>query len=205
MRTDYYNWLPLTVPDIFRIFSNISVKWCIAGGWALDLYLGRQSRVHEDIDVIIFREDQFTAFEYLSKDWLLYKAHKGNLSLWKEGERLTATKDIWVSKDATSPWAFQIMIVDTEEEAWVYGRETSIRRPVKDICSTTHEGVPYLKPEIQLLYKGSSSEIRTKDLNDLLLLLPSLSPQAIEWLRSSLNIQFPSGHEWIKHIDQLTS
>ena len=32
--------------------------WCVAGGWALDLFIGEQSRPHSDIDIALFREDQ---------------------------------------------------------------------------------------------------------------------------------------------------
>jgi hypothetical protein len=193
--------MPITVFEVNEIFSDIPVKWCIAGGWALDLYLGKQSRTHDDIDVIIFREEQLTAFKYLSKNWLLYKAENGKLNIWKEGEFLTSTNDIWVSKGDNSPWVFQIMLVDNKQDSWIYKREKSIRREMNDIFLKTQEEIPYLKPEIQLLYKGGSSEIREKDQNDFLKSLPSLMPQAKEWLKATLKIQFPCGHIWVDYIE----
>jgi len=204
-RTDIYNWMPLSVSEVNEIFSDTPVKWCIAGGWALDLYLGKQSRTHDDIDVLLFRDEQLTAFEYLSKDWMLYKAENGKLTIWNKGEFLTSTNDIWVSKDSDSPWAFQIMLVDTERGSWIYKRQKSIRRELNDILAKTQEGIPYLKPEIQLLYKGGSSKIREKDQNDFLQLFPSLMPQAKEWLKSSLKVQFPSGHSWVNYIENTNS
>lgn len=33
-------------------------RWWLAGGWALDSFVGRQSHVHEDMDVLISRDDQ---------------------------------------------------------------------------------------------------------------------------------------------------
>ncbi|QTH43230.1 hypothetical protein J4772_01800 [Cohnella sp. LGH] len=83
MRTDIDNWTPLTVSEIGAIFSEIPITWCIAGGWALDLYLGRQSRKHADIDIIVLREQQAIAFQHLSKGWQLYKAEEGKLALCK--------------------------------------------------------------------------------------------------------------------------
>jgi len=201
LRTDIDNWVPVTVSEVCEIFSAVPVKWGIAGGWALDLYMGKQSRTHDDIDVILFREEQLTAFAYLSKDWILYKAENGKLNLWEDGEFLPSTNDIWVSRNDDSPWAFQIMLVDKEHDSWIYKRETSIRREWKDIFSTTGEGISYLKPEIQLLYKGGSSKIREKDQKDFLNVWPALMPQAKEWLISSLNIQFPNGHAWIDSIE----
>ncbi|WP_373692384.1 nucleotidyltransferase domain-containing protein [Cohnella silvisoli] len=84
LRTDINNWVTLTVPEICTVFSEIPVTWCIAGGWALDLYVGKQSRKHDDVDVIILREEQLTAFQYLSKDWTLYKTENGTLAHWKK-------------------------------------------------------------------------------------------------------------------------
>lgn len=40
MRTDYDHWEPISVSDAVRIFAEIPAHWYIAGGWALDLYLG---------------------------------------------------------------------------------------------------------------------------------------------------------------------
>jgi hypothetical protein len=192
--------MPLSVSEIDAIFSEIPVTWCIAGGWALDLYCGKQSRKHEDIDVILFREEQLTAFQHLSKGWHLYKAEQGKLARWEEGEFLTATKDIWVTKDSSSPWAFQIMLIDVNQDFWIYGRDKSIYRPKTDIIAKTKEGIPYLKPEVQLLYKGGSSEIREKDRHDFLTVFPLLKPQAREWLEASLKKQFPKGHVWVDYI-----
>lgn len=76
-------------------------------GWALDLHLGKQSRVHDDIDVIILREEQLTIYNHLSEDWMLYKAKNGKLVLWQEGEFLKTTNDIWVSKSSSSPGLFK--------------------------------------------------------------------------------------------------
>ncbi|MBU5442202.1 hypothetical protein [Paenibacillus sp. MSJ-34] len=200
MRTDIYNWLPISVTEIHEIFSNIPVTWCIAGGWALDLFLGHQTRKHADIDVVLLREEQRTAFDYLCKDWQLYKARNGTLELWEEGELLTETKDIWVSKDRNSPWAFQIMLIETIQGSWVYGREKSVHRPLADIIASTQEGIPYLKPEIQLLYKGGGAEIRDKDHGDFQTVFPHLTSQAKEWLKASLQRQFPHRHEWVDDI-----
>jgi len=103
MRTDIDNWESITVTEIYKLFSTIPINRGIAGGWALDLHLGKQSRVHDDIDVIILREEQLTTYNQLSDDWMLYKAENGKLVLWQEGEFLKTTKDIWVSKSSSSP------------------------------------------------------------------------------------------------------
>ena len=200
LRTDINNWMPLTVSEINEVFSDIPLRWCIAGGWALDLHLCKQTREHSDIDVIITRGEQLIAYQYLNRDWMLYKAEDGKLDLWEDGEYLNSTNDIWVSKSSETPWAFQIMIIDTEENFWTYQRDKSVRRSIDDIFLKTVEGIPYLRPEIQLLHKAGGSQVREKDFNDFQTMLPSLLPQEKAWLKSALNRQFPGGHAWVEFI-----
>lgn len=200
MRTDIDNWESITITEINKLFSIIPIKWGIAGGWALDLHLGKQSRAHDDIDVIILREEQLTAYNYLSGDWMLYKAENGKLVPWQEGEFLKTTNDIWVTKSSSSPWAFQIMLVETEQQSWIYRREKSIRRRLEDIFLRTDDEIPYLRPEIQLLYKGGSSKVREKDFQDLQIMLPYLLPEQRDWLKMTLKRQFPTGHSWLDYI-----
>ncbi|MDQ0971767.1 hypothetical protein QFZ31_001645 [Neobacillus niacini] len=197
MRTDYENWVPLTVSNIADLFSDLPITWSLAGGWALDLHLGKQSREHSDIDVIILRDEQESAYDFLSREWKLYKAQDGVLMPWVQGEFLTDTTDVWVCKNQDSPWAFQVMLVDTFENQWIYRRDKSIKKPLNEIIVWTNEGTPYLRAEIQLLYKGGSSKVREKDFMDLQTMLPILSTQEKEWLTLSLQQQFSEGHPWI--------
>ncbi|MFD1452550.1 nucleotidyltransferase domain-containing protein [Oceanobacillus sojae] len=200
LRTDINNWMPLTVSEINEVFSDIPLRWCIAGGWALDLHLCKQTREHSDIDVIITRGEQLIAYQYLNRDWMLYKAEDGKLDLWEDGEYLNSTNDIWVSKSRETPWAFQIMIIDTAENSWIYKKDKSVRRPIDDIFLKTVEGIPYLRPEIQLLHKAGGSQVREKDFNDFQTMLPSLLPEEKAWLKTALNRQFPGGHAWVEFI-----
>ncbi|WP_419887888.1 nucleotidyltransferase domain-containing protein [Neobacillus niacini] len=202
MRTDFKNWKPLNVSNIVSLFSEIPITWCLAGGWALDIHLGKKSREHSDIDVIILRDQHQAAFQLLSREWKVFKAEGGVLLPWNEGEYLAHTTDVWVSKSHNSSWAFQIMLVDTEDKNWIYRREKSIKKPVNELIVRTYDGIPYLRPEIQLLYKGGSSKIRGKDFDDLQTTLPILTSQEKEWLSSSLLQQFPQGHPWVAYLQK---
>ncbi|MGE7837580.1 nucleotidyltransferase domain-containing protein [Viridibacillus arvi] len=201
MRADIDNWVPLTLSEIYDVFSEMPIKWFIAGGWAIDLHLEKKSREHNDIDVSINRKDQLIVQQFLKKNWLLYKAEKGKLIPWADDEFLNSTIDVWVCKNIDSPWAFQIMLFDTEESNWVYRRENSITRAMVELFLMTTEGIPYLKPEVQLLYKAGSSKVRGKDVNDFQTILPILTAKEKEWLKESLKKQFPEGHPWIKYLN----
>ncbi|WP_026690490.1 nucleotidyltransferase domain-containing protein [Alteribacter aurantiacus] len=194
-------WKPLPIEDIQQLFKTLSIPWWIAGGWALDLYVGAKTRDHDDIDVVIVRDDVHKLNAALTERWELYKAVKGELTLWERNEVLPSYFDnLWVKRIGSDTWNFQVMIVDTHGGDWLYKRKKTITRPIEEIGLQTAEGVPYLRPEIQLLYKGGSSHIREKDVFDLETLLPIMSKREINWLKDSLNDQFPEGHDWIDRL-----
>ena len=186
MRTDFSNWKPLTVTEVSNIFSSIPISWGIAGGWALDIHLGRETREHSDIDIVIFREDQQVMYQHLKNEWTLYKAKDGKLSPWKEKEYLDAINDVGVSRASQSPWAFQIMLMDCNQDYRIYRREKTIKVSKEELFSNDENKVPYLKSAFQLLYKGGSSQIREKDFRDFQSVLPSLSLKEKEWVKEAL-------------------
>lgn len=63
------------------------------------------------------------------------------------------------------------------------------------------EGIPYLRPEIQLLYKGGSSVLREKDETDLKNVIWKLAISERLWLKKALAKQFPAGHRWCDRIE----
>ncbi|MDG0810794.1 nucleotidyltransferase domain-containing protein [Cohnella rhizosphaerae] len=73
-------WAPLGVAEIHRLFGEWDGAWGIAGGWALDLRLGRQTRPHDDIDVLLPLADYASVYARLGADWELHLAEKGRLT-----------------------------------------------------------------------------------------------------------------------------
>lgn len=201
LRTDYSNWEPLSIEEMNRIFSGMPIAWGIAGGRALDMHLGRKTRNHSDTDIVIFREDQQMIYQILKTDWTMYKAQDGELSLWFADDYLDSINSVWVSKDSQSSWSFEIMFMDSEEDNWIYRRDKTIQEAKQELFSTDEHNIPYLKPAIQLLYKGGASQMREKDFQDFLAVLPTLSVKEKTWLKKSLKIQFPMGHSWIKNLE----
>ncbi|ART74873.1 hypothetical protein B4U37_01885 [Sutcliffiella horikoshii] len=195
-------WRPLSITEIHSIFSIIPIQWWIAGGWALDIYLQKVTRAHEDIDIVILRPDHLILQRHLGRDWEMFIAFKGHLIPWNKNQLLDSHYDnIWVKKKDESTWAFQVMLLDIEEKNWIYKRNNTIRKSLEDIGLVSLSGIPFLKPEIQLLYKGGSSVIREKDFIDLGNILPKLNVSNRDWLKKSLKIQYPHGHKWIELID----
>lgn len=43
--------------EVTDVLADLDCAWWVAGGWALDLHLGRQTRAHADVDVLVLRDD----------------------------------------------------------------------------------------------------------------------------------------------------
>ena len=75
-----------TIESLPRGFTR---PWYFAGGWALDLYLGKETGPHEDIEIVVLRRNQSALREYLV-GWSFQKAIPGEKRLepGSEGELL---------------------------------------------------------------------------------------------------------------------
>ena len=73
--------------EILPLMEQFSAPWCVAGGWAIDLFLDNLTRSHADIELTVFRQDQLLLQTYL-REWLLEKVIDGRRVAWAEGERL---------------------------------------------------------------------------------------------------------------------
>ena len=191
-----YNWKPLSVDEVRIVFESFKQQWWIAGGWAIDLFLKKQTRHHDDIDILISRDDQHE-MQSLLKDWDVWVADPpGTLRPLKHGEVIKkGLQDIWVRKTPTDPWQIQIMLFDVEQNEWIFKRDESIRRSLDSITIKTAEGLMLLAPEVQLLYKSKS--LREKDQKDFESVLPAMSNVQRDWLKSVLIKVYQDGHEWI--------
>ncbi len=84
-------WDPLTVPETAALLGDCGAPWWIAGGWAIDLQLGYDSRAHADIDVLMLRCDQHTLREHLA-GWDVYAADPpGGTGRWGRHCQHTST------------------------------------------------------------------------------------------------------------------
>jgi hypothetical protein len=50
-------WEPAQPPEAAAIFAAMPCQWWIAGGFAIELAIGRPVRDHADIDVLVLRPD----------------------------------------------------------------------------------------------------------------------------------------------------
>jgi|GEM_PF-2686614 len=48
LETQRLDWDPLSIEQVRELMATADMPWWIGGGWALDLYIGRQTRQHEE-------------------------------------------------------------------------------------------------------------------------------------------------------------
>ena len=60
------NAVPQEVARIGEVMSTYRPPWALAGGWAVDAWLGRPTREHGDVDLAVFVNDRRALFEHLA-------------------------------------------------------------------------------------------------------------------------------------------
>jgi hypothetical protein len=194
-----HQWQSLTVEEVYHLLRDLPVPWWIAGGLAIDLFVGRMTRQHGDIDVLILRRHQLILQEYLG-DWDLAKTNQPGLKPWPKGEYLLlGVNQVWCRRTPEAAWSLEIMFMEATEDRWFYRRAPSVGGAITKLGCQTPAGIPYLSPEIQLLYKARSAPSAT-DEADFQLVLPLLHQEQRVWLKAALEVQFPEGHPWIPQL-----
>ena len=179
-------------------FSKLPCVWFVCGGWAVDLFLGKATRIHSDVEIGFFREDQnlaFNAIKDLQPEWVIEK----KFYPWVDGQYLELPiHEVWCQK--SNP-ILEILFNEKKENLFVFRRDTRIVMPLNRAILIAKNGVPFLAPEIVLLYK--SKHTQEKDEIDFKSVLPFLDVDSITWLHSSLTVMYESDHPWIISLNQL--
>jgi len=194
-------WEPLTPQQVAERLRGIDVPWWIAGGWALDLFLGRQTRAHNDIEIAIFRGDEEKVRAQL-KGWEYFIAEKGELIPWEKEPLPGWAHELWTREKRHETWQLEILIEERQGARWTYRRDADIGALAKDIGRFSNEGIPYIRPDIQLLY--TSKGARPSDEADLITMLPRLDAAQRATLCAWLWTTDP-GHRWLARLSDLGS
>lgn len=195
-------WRSVHPRDGALCLSSLTVPWWIAGGWALDLFLGNQSRPHKDLDIGVLRRDVLEVLSALSS-WEFFEAKGGVLTRLHAGETPRAdVHSLWCRPVDTTLWTLQLMLDECEDERWVFRRQPQIQRSLATTVRRSSEGMPYLAPEIQLLYKTRA--VRAQDQADFDRVAPRLDAAARAWLQDALARTDPN-HQWLPALARLSS
>jgi len=193
-------WQPLTVQQTAELMAGLDVAWWIAGGWAIDLFLNRSTRNHNDTDVLILRKDQTHVARHFAKlDWEWWAVDRPGHLQPLEGDEIVAASihDIWCRPDRRSPWALQLMLGESVGDRWIYRRDSHVTLPLSEVGLRTADGVPYLAPQVELLFKSQSP--RPRDEADFSLAAPALQAPARQWLASAIS-RADTSHHWLTRL-----
>ncbi|QPZ39534.1 nucleotidyltransferase domain-containing protein [Paramicrobacterium chengjingii] len=197
----YGAWAGHTPKDAADAFSEYDGTWWIAGGWAIEAFTG-VSRPHDDIDVSVFTSDLPRLRRFLDGRLDAWTAASGALAPLLPGDRPNCdavdvlpegSTQLWTRAGAASAWEFDILLSPGDERTWVYKRDPALRMPLSDAL-WERNGVQYLRPEIQLLYKAKGD--RPKDRADLETVLPRLEASRRSWFVDALHRTDPR-HPWL--------
>lgn len=187
---DWDAWHPA---EVARRLAGVDVPWCVIAGWSLDLFRGRQTREHEDLEIGV-PERGFPAIREALAELEVYAIVGGQLAALDETS-LAESHQTWARDPVAGSWRLDVVREPWDGDTWVCRRDPRIRRPGSEVIAHTADGIPYQLPEIALLFKAKHT--REKDQADFDGTLPLLDPAARAWLASSLELVHP-GHPWIE-------
>jgi hypothetical protein len=165
-------------------------RWWVSGGLALELFVGRSWRDHDDTDIGILRDDPTQVRDVLN-GWDIHVASRGILRSW-HGEPLLGERDennLWCRPSAAEPWALDLTLNAGDDECWTSRRDPTWRVPWTVAVLHTESGTPYLSPDLQLAFKSKNP--RPKDHADAHEVVPELTAPMKEVLRHRLTADHP--------------
>lgn len=187
---------------VCRFMADFRGKWWVGGGWAIDMWLGRQTRDHEDIEICIYRHDQ-AAIAALCPDWQFLTpidndwapiAHGTQLAPPQFMLQLQQTPTI-VTTVPKMPPTFEFLLNDRDGDMWFQPDEPEVRLPADQVYGVTPLGVPAAAPEVVLLHKAWTVE-RTKDDHDFHQIQGQLRDGQRAWLVRHI-VRTRPDHRWL--------
>ena len=195
---DLSQWCPWTPREVAAVLAGVDVPWYVAGGWALDLFLGQERRRHDDLEIAVPHARFDAVVDALAGLELYVVAASRVTPLHDDRDLLTRTHQTWVREPETGYWRLDVFREPSDDDEWIFRRDPRIRVPYRDAIEHTVAGIPYGRPELILLFKAASAH-EQKHAEDFAAVLPTLEPARRHWLADALALVHP-GHPWIPEL-----
>ncbi|WP_133769342.1 nucleotidyltransferase domain-containing protein [Enterovirga rhinocerotis] len=119
-------WSPWTPTELASRLAGLSAPWCVVGGWALDLWHGRETREHEDIEFTILADD-LPRFRRALAGMAFHTAHDGTVTpLAPAASPGPGISQIWCWDLAAGCWRADMMLERGTPETWFYKRDPGL-------------------------------------------------------------------------------
>jgi Aminoglycoside-2''-adenylyltransferase len=193
------NHVPEPLARVADLMSTFGGMWSLCGGWAVDAWLGRQTRDHKDIDIAVFQHDLNVLLDHLA-GWQLI-AHDmidpDSTEQW-DGRRLFLPAHIHARHEGAD---LDFQVNERSGEDWLLSREPRIGLDLRRCAAKSVWRLPTLVPEVILFYKATAYFgieglwKRPHDDADFVALLPILSEWQRAWLQKAIAGVLPE-HPW---------
>jgi hypothetical protein len=118
------------------------VRWYVAAGWAIDLFLGGDHREHEDLEIAVpndHLDEIVSAFPEL--EFCVITGPQEATPLADARDRLSDTHQTWVREPETDLWRFDVFREPSDGDTWLCRRDETIRLPYDHVIEHTDDGV----------------------------------------------------------------
>lgn len=196
-------WDAWSPEEVARRLEGLRPPWYVAGGWAIELFLGEQLREHEDLEIAVPRERFPEIADALAEFELFVPGRDltGRSLVWPLAEAPDALErhhQTWVREPPTGQWRLDVFREPSSRDTWIFRRDERIRLPYSAVIERSDGGIPYSRPELVLLFKAKRPE-EPKNEADLAAVLPRLDRARRSWLAEALALVHP-GHPWLEGI-----
>ena len=186
------NLVPLA--PYLELLCKFDRPWCIGGGWALDALVGRATREHGDVDIVIWRADQVSFRAHFSTwDWQTFVNREARP--WPPGAFLELPAHN--ARAIREGQELEVLFAEREGDSWWFRRDPTIRMAAEMVMHQTNLGFRVLNPALALLFK--SNRLDEKDRHDFTLALPHMAATDRKWLKQAL-LKSSQSHEWIAKL-----
>ncbi len=194
---DDTRWAAWRPEEITRRLAGVAAPWYVAAGWSIDLFLGRETREHDDLEIAVPHQ-RFGEVAAALPEMEMFVIGDGTAwPLATAGAEFEKEHQTWIREPDSGLWRLDIFREPSADGQWVCRRDKRIRLPYDRVIQRTEMGIPYCRPEITLLFKAGAS--RPKDDADFTNVLPLLPGDSRRWLADALLIVHP-GHRWLSEL-----
>ena len=213
-----------------ELLQEANFDWAFCGGWAIDLFCGEQTRKHSDIDICAFAENRDDVIKFMDRpNWTLYDYCGGGIVHLNAGhhEEKYAGKSLCCVKDGNRFFHFIPLGDGMFRQEYRQADQTELdyidfmfnkRSEVNFLCVWSDatptiertldnailysEGIPYIAPEIAMLYDSREHEHDDSE-HDFVIATARMNNEQKAWLTNSLHLRYPHGHPWIDRLKVL--
>lgn len=188
---------PTLIAAVRDLMAGFGRAWALCGGWAVDAWIGQQTREHADLDLAIDEDDQLALRELLGDGWLLngHDPFDDDSTTQWDGHRLVVPAHIHARGHG---FELDVQLERRDHESWVFRVASPVAMPLAQAVRPSSWGVPTLAPEAILLYK-SAADRRAHDDADFQALLPILHADRRRWLREAI-AAVQTDHPWLADL-----